>query len=80
MTETSNGAVIAGAVIGSFVGIVLIIIIIYFVAFRKKNTGETCMYKYIVTAVQWAQLAQTFILLMMSGMETSAYTLLLFCS
>ena len=39
--DTSNAGVIAGAVIGSFVGIVLIIIIIYFVAFRKKNTGET---------------------------------------
>ena len=46
-TDTSNGGVIAGAVIGSFVGIVLIIIIIYFVAFKKKNTGETCMYKYL---------------------------------
>jgi hypothetical protein len=29
---------ITGAVIGSFVGIVLIIIIVYFVAFKKKNT------------------------------------------
>jgi hypothetical protein len=46
-TDTSNGGVIAGAVIGSFVGIVLIIIIIYFVVFKKKNTGETCMYKYL---------------------------------
>jgi hypothetical protein len=46
-TDTSDGGVIAGAVIGSFVGIVLIIIIIYFVAFKKKNTGETCMYKYL---------------------------------
>jgi uncharacterized protein (DUF2062 family) len=34
----SNGGLITGAVIGSFVGSVLIIIIIYFVAFKKKNT------------------------------------------
>jgi hypothetical protein len=36
--EKAHGGLITGAVIGSFVGIVLIIIIVYFVAFRKKNT------------------------------------------
>ncbi|XP_076110065.1 uncharacterized protein LOC143078899 isoform X3 [Mytilus galloprovincialis] len=39
--ETASGGVIAGAVIGSFVGIILIVVIVYFVAFRKKNEGET---------------------------------------
>ncbi|VDH98652.1 Hypothetical predicted protein, partial [Mytilus galloprovincialis] len=39
--NTANGGVIAGAVIGSFVGIILIVVIVYFVAFRKKNEGET---------------------------------------
>ncbi|VDH96534.1 Hypothetical predicted protein [Mytilus galloprovincialis] len=39
--DTASGGVIAGAVIGSFVGIILIVVIVYFVAFRKKNEGET---------------------------------------
>ncbi|XP_052060037.1 uncharacterized protein LOC127700538 isoform X2 [Mytilus californianus] len=39
--DTASGGVIAGAVIGSFVGIILILVIVYFVAFRKKNEGET---------------------------------------
>lgn len=39
--DTANGGKIAGAVIGSFVGIILIVVLVYFFAFRKKNEGET---------------------------------------